>query len=489
MASDTALPSPAETAERPEVPPPRSTATAATHALGEAASLPASGEVMAGLRRDPQQRSRMLPRLKMFSDMPDRGLFVLFIAVGFALIFGAKAGLWYLGVPGDYSFAVACAAAVVMVTYGILAYRMPAVRSRPDRLGDNFYYMGFVFTLASMSAALVQLQAGREVDSLIGSFGVALFSTIFGIAGRVAFIQMRTEVEDIEERGRQGLLDAASMLRGQLGAAARDLESFRTGVQQAIHERLTESADVFSKMAEGQVANIKNTVEGTIGSIEAAFAAHEMAAGAIAQLADKVSGSADNLVKRIEAIHVPPSLLEAKIDALLVKLSQTATAFEKVAEADKERHKDLAAASSELRRVVTQIATQLTKLQATAKVLQTAANPATTMAESLGRAKEALDATAGAAKALGEATTSAREASRELTGSIKAYGEMIAGVTVAQRAATAATAADVDAARKRMLEDLEQSRAAVNEVQKALADTARVVAEAINTPPSARIGQ
>ena len=101
----------------------------------------------------------------------------------------------------------------------------------------------------------------------------------------------------------------------------------------------------------------------------------------------------------------------------------------------------------------------------------------------LARAREALDATAGAAKALGEATLAAREASRDLTGSIKAYGDMVVGVTNAQQAAAAANAAEVDAARRRMVLDLEDSRAAVAEVQKALADTARVVAEALNAPP------
>jgi chromosome segregation ATPase len=221
--------------------------------------------------------------------------------------------------------------------------------------------------------------------------------------------------------------------------------------------------------------------------VKSAFAAHETAAGSIAGLADKVSMSVARLVDRIEAIHVPPSLLEEKMDALLAKLSETAKAFENVAEADKGRHKDLAAASSELRRVVTQIANQLSKLQATAQTLQAAANPATTMAESLARAREALDATTGAAKALGDATLAARGASRELTESIKAYGEMVIGVTNAQKAAAATSASDVDAARRRMVQDLEESRAAVAEVQKALADTARVVAEALNAPTPAGV--
>lgn len=459
-------------------------ATAGT-AMGQNAALPTPPDIAESLRK-PAPDSRFLPRLILFSDMPDRGLFILFITAGFALIFGVKTLLWSVGIERDYSLVIAVGAAALMALYGILSYRMTAVRLRPDRLGDNFYYMGFVFTLASMSAALVQLQGGREVDSLIGSFGIALFSTILGIAGRVAFIQMRTEVEDIEERVRQSLLEAASILRGQLGAATRDLESFRVGIQQAVHERLTESADKFSAMAEAQIGHIKEAVEATIGTVQATFAAHEQAARSLSQLGDKVTESVDHLVKRIEAIHIPPSLLEVKMDALLAKLSQTAAAFERVADADAGRHKDLAAASAELRRVVTQIANQLAKLQSTAEELRSATNPATEMAGSLSRVREALDATATATKTLIDSTVTARQASHDLTGSLKAYGEMLVGVTNAQQASAATAAIEADATRRRMVQDLEESRAAVAEVQKALSDTARVVAQALSTPESMR---
>lgn len=69
----------------------------------------------------------------------------------------------------------------------------------------------------------------------------------------LTFVQMRTELEDIEERVRQDLLSAANELRGQLGAAVRDLESFRTGTQQAVHERLQESVDAFSRATREQL--------------------------------------------------------------------------------------------------------------------------------------------------------------------------------------------------------------------------------------------
>jgi hypothetical protein len=35
---------------------------------------------------------------------------------------------------------------------------------RLDRLGDNFYYLGFIYTLASLTAALLQLRGGIETN-------------------------------------------------------------------------------------------------------------------------------------------------------------------------------------------------------------------------------------------------------------------------------------------------------------------------------------
>ena len=48
--------------------------------------------------------------------------------------------------------------------------------------GDNFYYLGFIYTLASLSAALVELRTGINSTAILGAFGVALITTIVGIA-------------------------------------------------------------------------------------------------------------------------------------------------------------------------------------------------------------------------------------------------------------------------------------------------------------------
>ncbi len=66
-----------------------------------------------------------------------------------------------------------------------------------NRAGDDLYYLGLLFTLVSLIYALVRLfiidTAGdleQRTNELIGNFGIALFSTVAGILGRILMQSM-----------------------------------------------------------------------------------------------------------------------------------------------------------------------------------------------------------------------------------------------------------------------------------------------------------
>jgi hypothetical protein len=96
-------------------------------------------------RERSEDAGRRLPRRRFIDDMPDKGLFGFIAVFGFINIVVLKL----------YQFnadAVTVIAIALMLGYGLVAYRIPAVQLRLDRLGDNFYYLGFIYTLASLSA-------------------------------------------------------------------------------------------------------------------------------------------------------------------------------------------------------------------------------------------------------------------------------------------------------------------------------------------------
>src|SRR5262249_13615252 len=153
-------------------------------------------------------------------------------------------------VRGENPNFVAAVAVALMLIYGVSAYNIPAVRLRIDRLGDNFYYLGFIFTLASMAAALMQLQGGIEIEPILGSFGVALITTIVGVAGRVMFVQMRGEIDEAEEQTRRDLLAASTELKGQLAAILRDFETFCTSMRQTAEETAKQSTEAAERQVD-----------------------------------------------------------------------------------------------------------------------------------------------------------------------------------------------------------------------------------------------
>jgi len=271
--------------------------------------------------------TRRLSRRGFFSDMPDKGLFALFSAVGFGAILAAK-------LYGAGGLGVAAGSVGMLIGYAAVSYRIEFFRLHPDRLGDNCYYMGFLFTLSSLSAALLAVEGGGSgprgalIEALIGSFGVALFSTIGGIALRVLFMQMRREVEDLEEQVRNDLQIAAGLLRDQLGMAVIDLETFRIRTTQVLGERLDEATAGLARGAEAMVAHIAGLSEAQTR------ASTEFAAETTRLVSERVVAELARLAERIERIEVPADLITRQVEAARERIETLAGMLEQHVQTD-----------------------------------------------------------------------------------------------------------------------------------------------------------
>jgi uncharacterized protein YjiS (DUF1127 family) len=256
-----------------------------------------------------ERASRNLPRRKFFDDMPDKGLFALVAVLGFAAILFFK----LKNFNANY---VAAGAVALMLAYGLVAYQFPKVRMRLDRLGDNFYYLGFLFTLASLSAALIQLQQSISIDDVLGSFGIALFTTIVGVAGRVLFVQMRGDIEEVEDEVRRDLLSAANDLRSQLSLALSEFETFQTGVRQAAQTATANIPDTASAALE----SIATTAQKAADRIERTFSTQEDTVNSINQSISKAARALEDI-----GLNQQDQMREfnQRLDHLLEKLGAT----------------------------------------------------------------------------------------------------------------------------------------------------------------------
>jgi methyl-accepting chemotaxis protein len=249
-----------------------------------------------------ERAARSLPRRRFFSDMPDKGLFGIAAVGGFAAICGLK-------LQGHDADLIACLAVAAMIGYGFLAYQMPLVQMRLDRLGDNFYYLGFIYTLASLSAALLQMRVDMNILPLIGSFGIALVTTIVGIAGRVLFVQLRSEIDDIEDRVRRDLAACSADLRAQLASSVREFETVRTSLLQT----LSETVIACDNATKRQVERVDELTKRAADQISIAFADQRREAEKIGGLVTNIATVVHEASQRVATIELPSERLNQQL--------------------------------------------------------------------------------------------------------------------------------------------------------------------------------
>jgi len=177
----------------------------------------------------------------------DKYLFVFVFLAGLTwILVGKSTGLsWFSGVVDEKStpFIVAGGTLALMAVYTLLCTFLRLFQVREDVLGDNVYYLGFLFTLVSLAYALWEIDLEKQddlIEDLVSSFGVALSSTIAGIFIRVLVLQFRKDPAEFERQMRLELIEATDLLKtNMLGA----IERFDSAIVQ-MAQLLTESTEI-----------------------------------------------------------------------------------------------------------------------------------------------------------------------------------------------------------------------------------------------------
>ncbi|MXW00760.1 MAG: hypothetical protein F4X59_09990 [Holophagales bacterium] len=170
----------------------------------------------------------VLRRRSMDAERSGRGLFLAFFVGGGVLILLMKsltaspllAVLLPIGLMGSY----AC-----------LLVEWPDMRPKVDFAGDNLYYLGFLYTLISLAISLYQFNTDGATSSIITNFGLALTSTILGLAGRILLNQPRDE-EEAEARARDDLARANRRLRAEMEYSIDEFQQFRAEAKRVFEQ-------------------------------------------------------------------------------------------------------------------------------------------------------------------------------------------------------------------------------------------------------------
>lgn len=146
--------------------------------------------------------------------------------------------IWFLKYNGFDAFVTIVLPVTLLFVYCGLAWKTTTFQMKEEQIGDNAYYLGFLFTLSSLAYALWRFQAeqGGDPADIIGSFGVALWSTIVGVALRVFFSQMQTDPNDIEREARNKMSQAANRLSQDMNQANLTFNNYTRRLQQSVEE-------------------------------------------------------------------------------------------------------------------------------------------------------------------------------------------------------------------------------------------------------------
>jgi hypothetical protein len=221
-------------------------------------------------------------------------LFSAFVLAGTCYIVLAK----FAGVSAVLVTSIPLA---LMILYALLLGLARYLRLRDDQAGDNLYYIGFLYTLTSLGVSLWQFSADHGAESIVTNFGVAIASTILGVALRVIFNQMRQDPMEVERTARLELAEAARHVRQELDATVLEFSSFRRAGQQVLEEAAVEIAKSTERVARGVFEAINDIPQ---RSVEALLAGSQRSTEIIDHLAmaltERLDESGDQLTAQLE---------------------------------------------------------------------------------------------------------------------------------------------------------------------------------------------
>ena len=245
-------------------------------------------------------------------------------------------------------------AAGLIVGYFCLVHFVRRLSLREDQLGDNCYYLGFLYTLASLAMALYQFATASSaedptaVTQIVGNFGIALFSTIVGILMRIMINQGQQDIETIQRDARMALVEAMVNLRVQLNDATLNFRSFCEQNEQITQDAIRNHTKVAHEAIDASVARIGETSNTVLNRIDEAFGAFNENTTKLNLVAAGTVQALQALIGRLESMEPPSDLISKRLDLVMDSTERAGNMLRQRLEADE---KAIAGAAGRIREI------------------------------------------------------------------------------------------------------------------------------------------
>lgn len=237
------------------------------------------------------------------------GAIILTLEKWFVSLVLSGTSIAYLG-----NAAIILSAIALMSIYVFFVTIVPATKLRTDVAADNVYYLGFLYTLTSLAVAL----SFDDPNTILANFGVAIVSTLIGIAARVGLNQLRVDPTDIEEASRLELADATRKVRAELHETVRQLTDFRNVSLQV----LTEGYEEVQKNVENISSNVLKSVEDLV----------EQSAEPLTELVAKAKSANEEAVASITSVTKSNKALAKSNEEMIRQIEAVNSALEELSE-------------------------------------------------------------------------------------------------------------------------------------------------------------
>lgn len=301
-------------------------------------------------------------------------LFFTFVIAGALYIIFAKMG-------GAGALYVTSVPVLIMIGYAVILGVARFFRLRDDQSGDNLYYMGFLFTLTSLAVSLFQFSSGGSADDIVRNFGIAIASTIAGIALRIFFNQMRRDPLEVENNARLELADASRKVRRELDGTALEFSYFRRSMQQSVtdmmeevnelikegRQKVVQQLDDFATSSSKPIAEASRKsgesleqYNSRISSLLETVAKQVVVEGSrLSKSTGDIVVAMDRVAARLADLQTPDQIIEIKLNPMVQGLSKAVNVFSKSAEAQTRAIESTLANNQELGRAIQELLVQL----------------------------------------------------------------------------------------------------------------------------------
>ncbi len=427
--------------------------------------------------------------------------------------------------------AVTAVPVTTMLMYGAFVLATPRYRIRSDRAGDSLYYLGFLYTMVSLAYSLYEFkQSGTDTADIVTNFGIALITTILGLALRVVYHQMREDPFDIEQETRLELSEAARVLHGVLLQAEGDFERLRLTVSQVVKEAADDAktrinvvaneieettklqTDFLTRFSEEaaqelrlhhsemltasksmtaavkRIAERLDKIEVPPATIKERLARIEIPTDLIKERIESVQIPSDLIKNRLERVEIPEGLIRHRLEQVDIPGSLIREKLDRVDIPHDIFSARFDALMNQLQAIVTALGDQATRdteaIKQVEAVLRSAVDAAeklkasiTTVQADHERRREQLNA---GVEAFTKAVTNLETTTNELASASGEYVDEQKKLLAELAASAALTLKTVEGHRQQLEKELASSTAAVGQVQGSLVSLTRTVVEKVN---------